>query len=185
MQEKPHQQRIEQLYDQNTAQSEQNQVPDPYSAVKIHGLLAVIPPAGMEALFQNIACHIFQKTAQEKRGDECRSDRRFKRRCYPHRDGNQNSAGTIDRKPRSGQKTAVDKAVKLEVFQCDLDAPAYKGIGEKQQYQVYHVFNRHFLLNPSVLRIKLLRALQLNRIRRDHILRTHSQCVWLLFHPQE
>ena len=34
--------------------------------------------------------------------------------------------------------------MKLKVFQCDLDTPAEKGIGKKQQYEIDQAFSRHF-----------------------------------------
>ena len=52
-------------------------------------------------------------------------------------------------------KDAIDEAMKLKIFQCDLDAPAEESVGEKKQYQVYQAFNRHFS-NSSVFRIYTL-----------------------------
>ena len=75
------QQRIDQIHNHHAAQPEEYQVPNPDSSMKIHGLLAVIPPTGMKAFLQYIARHIFQEAAQKER------HRRWCRRKIPAEQG--------------------------------------------------------------------------------------------------
>ena len=102
----------------------------------------------MKAFLQNVACHILQETAQEERHHKGRANRGFQRGQALYDNGNQCRSGAVDRKPRAGHKTAIDEAVKLKIFQCDLHAPAEKRIGKKQQYQVYQVFRQHIFQTP-------------------------------------
>ena len=50
------------------------------------------------------------------------ADGKFQRSNAFYHNSDQCCTGAIDRKPRAGQETAVDKAVKLKIFQCDLDS---------------------------------------------------------------
>ena len=77
---------------------------------------SLVPPTGMKAFLQYIARHIFQKAAQKERHRKGGADGKFQRGQAFYHNGDQCRAGAVDRKPRAGQKTAVDDAVKLKYF---------------------------------------------------------------------
>ena len=142
---KTKQQRIDQIHNHHAAQPEEDQVSDPDPAMQVHGLLAVIPPTGMEAFLQNIARHIFQEAAQKERHRKGRADGKFQRGQAFYHNGDQCRAGAVDRKPRAGQKTAVDEPMELEILQSDFNTPTEKSVCEKQQYEIDKTFCRHYL----------------------------------------
>ena len=117
-------QRIENLENQYAAESEENQVPDPDAAVEIHGLLAVIPPAGVKALFHDPACAVFERAAEEERDGKGGTIAVVPAGDQLHRRRDEHGAGAVDRQPRPREKAAVDEAVILPVLERDLNAPA-------------------------------------------------------------
>ena len=62
----PEENRVQPFNNHDSAKPKENQVSDPDSSMKIHGLLAVIPPPCMEQLFHVPAYKIFQCPAYDK-----------------------------------------------------------------------------------------------------------------------
>lgn len=116
--------RSDQLYDQHAADAKQHAVSNPDAPLQIHRARAVVPPAGMENLFHVPAHEIFQCAAEEEADEECfkvtavAARREMNGRCDEY------CACTVNRAVRTDKKAAVDEAVELYVFQCDLHDPA-------------------------------------------------------------
>ena len=104
--------------------------------MQVHGFLAVIPPAGMEALLHQVARQIlYRPTEQEGHqkagpvgiGSTGKDDARQR---------DQQRTASVDRADGPGKEAAVDEPVELNVFQCHLNQPARQGIQKKQQHKL-------------------------------------------------
>ena len=111
---------------QNATQPEENQVADPDSAIQIHRAFAVIPPSGMELFFQIIADGIFPDSTDHKGKKERGDKSAFNGSKGLHSDCDHHGARPVDRKPGTGQKTAVDESVIFTEHQRDLHTPTKK-----------------------------------------------------------
>ena len=124
--------RIEEMDNQNTTQPEENQVADPDSAIQVLRAFAVIPPSGMELFFQIIADEILPEAADDK-GKKERGDKpAFNGSKGLHRNRDHHGTRPVDRKPGTGQKTAIDESVIFTEHQCDLHTPTQKRKDKKQ-----------------------------------------------------
>ena len=127
---------VDELDDQYAAEPEQHQIADPDPSVQVHGLFAVIPPARVKALLEEVAGQVLEHPAQHERDREGRAVAGLEAGQQPDDDGDECGAAAVDGQDGAGQKAAVDKAVKFLVFERHLDAPAEEGIGEKQQHKI-------------------------------------------------
>ena len=114
------------MNDRHASQAEQRQVADPDPPVQVHGLLTVIPPSGVEDLFEHIAGQVFHDAADQEGQGEGRHDAGFNAGQIAHDDGDQHHPKPVNGKYWPRQEPAVDKAVVLAVFEYDLHAPARK-----------------------------------------------------------
>ena len=102
----------------------------------------------MKPLLHKPAGQILYRPADQKRYGKSRAVSRFIRGKSPDRQGNQHRAAAVYRTDRTGKKTAIDEAVKLDIFECYLRAPAQKRISKKEQNQI----NGSFHILPLILR---------------------------------
>ena len=158
LQASPHvhrqEQRVHELDHNHSSQAEQDEVADPDPAVQVHGFLAVVPPPCMETFLHEIACAVLHQAAEHeahcKDGTVGRFVHRDARKTVDGK-GDQSASGTVYRKPRARQESAVYEPVVLEVLERHLNAPPHERICEEQQYYIYEVFH-------TVLIIQRIRA---------------------------
>ena len=130
-------QRVNPQHDHHTGQTEQHQVADPYAAIQVHGLAAVIPPAGMERLLHVPADEILQSAADK----EARQKHLARRAAADadqaaHQHRHQHHAAAVNGAVGADEEPPVDEPVVLDVFQRDLHHPAQHGEHKVQHDQL-------------------------------------------------
>ena len=118
------------VHHQHAQQAEGDQGIGAHAAIQIETLMAVIPPAGMEQLFHQIAGQVFQRAAQRHGQYEHRHRFPFvaaeqRGHCY----GPEAINGAV----RPDEKATIDEPVKLDQLAGDLHDPAQAGSDKKEQ----------------------------------------------------
>ena len=135
--DQPEVHRVDPHHDHHAGQTEQHQIADPHPAVQVHGLLAIVPPAGMERLLHVPADEVLQSAADEKA-----RQKDFARRAAPdahkaaHQHRHQHHAAAVNGAVGADEEATVDEPVVLDVFQRDLHHPAQHGEHKVQHDQL-------------------------------------------------
>ena len=128
------------MHDQYAAETEEHEVSNPHAPAQVHGLLAVIPPAGVKALFQNVAGHVLEHPAEDEADGEGGEIARFDRGEGVRSHSTQHCPEAVDGQPRPGEKAAVNKAAELKVFERHLHAPPGDGEDKKDEDEIDDIF---------------------------------------------
>ena len=78
--------------------------------------MAVVPPAGVEVFFQNVARHVFQQAAKDEGDEKAHTQASFHGGEEAAAQGDDDGAGAVDRAVGADEKAPVNKALVLEVF---------------------------------------------------------------------
>ncbi len=127
-------------------QTEEDQVSDPHPTVKVHGLFGIVPPAGVEELFQIPAGEVFQAAAQEEAGQKHIAPGAPVSQKAAHYNGDKGDAAAIDGAPGPQQEAAVDQTPVFNGYQHHFHHPAQKGKKEKEQRELIKQFHKNGLL---------------------------------------
>lgn len=123
--------RVDDLDNEDAGRSEQEQIADPDAAVEVHGLLAIVPPAGVEALFHVPGGEILQSAAQHHAGQEGLPHGTLPGDEASHHQGHGDGAPAVDGAVGPDEEATVDEAVELDVLQGHLGEPTQAGKEKK------------------------------------------------------
>ncbi len=78
--------------------------------------MAVVPPAGVEVFFQNVARHVFQQAAKDEGDKKAHTQASLHGGEDAAAQCDDDGAGAVDGAVGANEKASVNKALVLEVF---------------------------------------------------------------------